>query len=207
MSYLVLIRHGESVWNAKGLWTGLTDVPLTNKGREQGRQIAQIIKNIKFDLAFTSPLVRAKQTLEEIIKVLGVSFRIIEDPALNERDYGQFTGQNKWDIKKQLGEENFLKIRRSFDYPIAGGETLKDVYDRVVPYYLKNILPNLQRRKNVLMVAHGNSLRALIKYLENIEDQQIPYLELAIGAVYIYQMDDKGRVLSKKVEAITHDVP
>lgn len=207
MSYLVLVRHGESTWNAKGLWTGLVDVSLTQKGRREARSCAKYLKNIKFDVGFTSKLKRARETIEEIKKTLKINFPVYEDEALNERDYGELTGKNKWEIKKKLGEEEFLKIRRGWDYPIKGGETLKDVYQRVVPYFLENIQPMLKQGQNILISAHGNSLRALVKYLENIPDTQIPNLELAIGEVCIYQMTDKGKVLSKKVEAITHDVP
>lgn len=198
MAYLVLVRHGESIWNAKGLWTGFTDVSLSEKGKKESQVAGKLIKNIKFDVAFSSPLVRAKETLDEIKKELSESnFPAYEDAALNERNYGEFTGKNKWDIKKQVGDDVFLKIRRAWDYPIPKGETLKDVYNRTVPYYKNQILPQLIAGKNVLVSAHGNSLRALVKYLENISDEDIAKLEIATGEIYVYQIDENGNVISK----------
>ncbi|MBI3069894.1 MAG: 2,3-bisphosphoglycerate-dependent phosphoglycerate mutase [Candidatus Levybacteria bacterium] len=117
--------------------------------------------------------------------------------SLNERDYGEFTGKNKWQIKEEVGDEEFLKIRRGFDHPIPGGETLKDVFSRVVPYYQAQILPYLKNGKNVLIVAHGNSLRALVKYLENISDADISGLEIETGEILIYEIDQNEAVISK----------
>ncbi len=200
MAYLVLVRHGESEWNAKGLWTGWTDIPLSVKGREEARNAGELLRDIHFDLAYISVLQRAKQTWEEIQKIIGqTDLQPIEDKALNERDYGELTGKNKWQVKEQVGEEEFLKIRRSWDYPPPNGESLKMVYARVIPYYENNILPNLKEGKNVIIAAHGNSLRALIKYLENVSDQDIPNLELATGEVYVYQIDQDGKVVSKQI--------
>lgn len=207
MAYLALVRHGESEWNAKGLWTGLVDVSLTKKGRQEARIAAENLEEIKFDVGFTSKLKRAKGTIEEIKKTLKATFPVYEDEALNERDYGNLTGKNKWEIKKQVGEEEFRKIRRGWNYPIPQGERLKDVYDRVVPYYLQKIKPRLLEGKNILVAAHGNSLRALIKYLENIKDSQIPNLELAIGEIYLYKIDNQGNIVSKEIKAINHNIP
>lgn len=200
MTYLALVRHGESVWNAKGLWTGLIDVSLSEKGKKEAILAAKALKDIKFDIGFTSVLKRSKETIDEIKNVVGKNFPIFEDPALNERDYGQMTGKNKWEIKEKLGEMEFIKIRRAWNYPIKGGETLKDVYSRVVPYYLKQILPQLKLGKNVLVVAHGNSLRALVKYLEEIPDDKIEKLEIATGEIYLYQIDEKGSIISKEIK-------
>lgn len=199
MAYLALIRHGESLWNAKGLWTGLTDIPLSDKGREEAKAAANKIKHISFDICFTSALARAKQTLDQILKVLNQKLPIVTSKALNERDYGELTGKNKWKIKEEFGEEQFLKWRRSWDVAPPGGESLKDVYNRVVPYYRDNILPKLAERKNILISAHGNSLRALVKYLENITDEQIAKLEIATGEVYVYDMNTNGQVISKQI--------
>jgi len=200
MAYLILVRHGESLWNAKGLWTGLTDIPLSEKGRREAVLVAKAMKHIKIDIAYTSVLKRSTQTLDQIKKTLRLNdLATFENKALNERDYGEFTGKNKWEIKKQYGEEKFLKIRRGWDYSIPGGETLKDVYSRVVPYYQNQILSKLEEGKNVLIVAHGNSLRALVKYLENISDKDIENLEIATGDVYIYKTDNKNKILSKKI--------
>lgn len=201
MAYLILVRHGESEWNAKGVWTGLTDIPLSEKGREEARLAGKALKNSKIDLAYTSPLVRARQTLDEIKSVLGFSnLPTIESKALNERDYGDLTGKNKWEIEKKVGEDKFQMIRRGWNTPIQNGETLKDVYDRVVPYYQKEILPKLKEEKNVLIVAHGNSLRALVKYLENISDKDVENLEIATGEIYIYEINQGGKIVSKEIK-------
>lgn len=185
MSYLVLVRHGQSEWNAKGLWTGLTDIGLTEKGMEEARKAAELIKDIKFQIAFTSLLKRAKETFEE----MGIKVPLIENAALNERDYGDYTGKNKWKVKKQLGDLEFQKLRRSWDYPVPNGESLKDVYQRVVPYYENYILPELKKGNNVLVCAHGNSLRTLVKYLDKIPDDDIANLELPFGKPLIYQIN------------------
>lgn len=198
MAYLVLVRHTESEWNAKGVWTGLTDIPLSQDGKEKAHLLADEIKNIQFDYAFVSKLKRAKETLFEIQQKLQTSIPTTESDALNERDYGEFTGKNKWQIKEQVGEEEFLKIRRGWDQPIPKGETLKDVYNRVVPYYQAQILPYLKNGKNVLVVAHGNSLRALVKYLENISDNDISSLEIATGEIIIYEIKEDGSIHSKE---------
>jgi 2,3-bisphosphoglycerate-dependent phosphoglycerate mutase len=182
------------------LWTGWRDIPLTDKGRQEAKKAAEAIRDIHFDLFFTSPLSRAVETLEIIEKELGYSgAQNIIDKALNERDYGDFTGKNKWEIEKEVGRERFLAIRRGWDVPIPGGETLKDVYNRVVPYFLSNILPHLKEGKNVLVSAHGNSLRALVKFLENISDEDIQHLEIKTGEVYIYKIDKNGNILNKEI--------
>lgn len=200
MAYLILVRHGESEWNAKGIWTGLTDIGLSEKGREEAQLVAKALKAIKIDIAYTSVLKRSTQTLDEIIRILPSPIpRTIQNKALNERDYGEFTGKNKWEIKKKYGEGKFNKIRRGWNYPIKDGETLKDVYNRVVPYYQSDILPKLQEGKNVLIVAHGNSLRALVKYLENISDKAVENLEIATGEIYVYKINDKGHIVSKEI--------
>lgn len=201
MSYLVLVRHGESSWNKVGAWTGLTDIGLDEEGWEVAKKDGETLKGIPFQVAYTSALRRAEQTLEGIEKVIG-DIPTTQDPALNERDYGDFTGKNKWDLQKEYGEEQFLKWRRGWDEKIPGGETLKDVYQRVVPYYQEHILKDLQAGKNVLVVAHGNSLRALIKYLENISDEEIPHIELSTGEIYIYQLDPVGQIISKEIKKV-----
>lgn len=200
MAYLVLVRHGESEWNAKGLWTGWTDIGLSDKGFAEARQAGELLKDINFDFAYTSVLGRAKQTWEQIQKVLEQNnVQTIEDKALNERDYGDMTGKNKWEIQKQVGEEEFQRLRRSWDYPPPNGESLKMVYERVIPYYEKEILPKLKTGKNIIIAAHGNSLRALIKYLDNISDADIPNLEMATGGVYVYTIDNGGNITNKEI--------
>ncbi|OGH16101.1 MAG: hypothetical protein A3C22_00295 [Candidatus Levybacteria bacterium RIFCSPHIGHO2_02_FULL_37_10] len=202
MAYLVLVRHGESIWNAKGLWTGWADIELSEKGIEEAKKAGSLIKDIKFNICYTAKLKRAKETLREIINELNLKeIPVIENETLNERDYGDFTGKNKWEIKKEVGDEKFKLIRRGWDYPIPKGESLKDVYNRVVPYFENNIFPNIKTGKNVLISASGNSLRTLIKYLEKISDTDISNLELATGEIYIYQIDEKGNIISKEKRA------
>lgn len=200
MSYLALVRHGESVWNAKGLWTGLVDVDLSSKGRKEAQDVGEFLRDYNIQIAFTSKLKRAHQTLDEILKILGiVHIPIYKNSALNERDYGDFTGKNKWDLEKEYGNKQFLKWRRGWNEKVPGGETLKDVYARVIPYYHEHIEPKLLAGKNVLVSAHGNSLRALIKYLENISDKDIPKFEMETGAVFVYEINSDGKIISKEV--------
>ncbi len=200
MAYLILVRHGESLWNAQGIWTGLTNIPLSEKGKIEATAAAEKIKNLPIDEMFTSVLSRAIDTGTIIIDHIGKSgIPITQDKAINERDYGDFTGKNKWEIQKQVGEKQFQVIRRSWNFQIPNGESLKQVYERVVPYYEKTILPKLKSGTNILVSAHGNSLRALIKYLENIADVDIPNLELPTGGIYVYQIDQNGQVLSKQI--------
>lgn len=200
MAYLVLVRHGESEWNAKDLWTGWTDIPLSEKGKIEARNAGEKIKDLPINIVYISYLIRAKQTWEEINSVLKLEdVQTFEDKALNERDYGIYTGKNKWEIEKEVGVEMFKKIRRSWDEPIENGESLKQVYERVVPYYKLEILPKIEQGKNVLISAHGNSLRALVKYLENIPDGKIAELEIPTGQVYVYKIDQMGKILSKEI--------
>lgn len=200
MSYLILVRHGESTWNEVDAWTGLTDIGLSKEGFEKSREDGKMLKDIPIQLAFTSKLIRARQTLTEILKVLDIKhIPIYESEALNERDYGDFTGKNKFDLENEYGEAQFLKWRRGWDEKIPNGETLKDVYTRVIPYYKEHILPKLLAGKNVLIVAHGNSLRALIKYLESISDKDIPDFEMQTGDMYVYGINKEQKIVSKEI--------
>ena len=202
MTYLALLRHGQSEYNALGLWTGLTDISLNAEGIAEARVAAEELKDIHFDVVFTSALKRAQETADEILQANGqTSVRIVRDPALNERDYGDLTAKNKWQVRDEFGEEKFMLWRRSWDYPVPGGETLKDVFARVVPYYQSHILAELKQGHNAMVVAHGNSLRALVKYLENVSDADIPGLEIATGEIYLYDVDASGKILSKEIRA------
>lgn len=199
-SHLVLVRHGQSKWNAKDLWTGWTDVSLSGKGHEDARKAGKKLKDIHFDVGYTSALLRAQQTLEEIMAIKDQgSLPVVKNKALNERNYGDLTGKNKWEVKKEFGEEQFLKWRRGWDAPIPNGESLKDVYQRAVPFYENVILPQLKSGKNVIIAAHGNSLRALAKYLENISDDDISKLEIGVGEILVYRVNEEGDVVDKEI--------
>lgn len=199
MAKLILVRHGQSLWNAKNLWTGLTDIELSEKGKQEARNAATLLETIHIDTVYTSNLIRAWQTLVEIQNILFLSVPVVKTDALNERDYGDLTGKNKLEIKEKFGQKQYLKWRRSWDFPIPNGESLKDVYNRVIPYYQNTILKDLKNGKNVLVVAHGNSLRALMKYLENISDKDIPRVEMKTGDVFVYTIDPNGEVQSKEI--------
>lgn len=202
MGTLILMRHAKSDWNAKGLWTGWTDVPLSEDGRAQAAETAEQLRGTALDAAFTSDLVRCTETLDIILKSLGrEDLPITISTAIKERNYGIFTGKNKWEIKEEIGEEKFQRIRRSWDEPIPEGETLKDVYARAVPYLEKEILPMVAAGKTVLLVSSGNALRALVKYLERLSDEQIADVEIGVGEAHLYSIDEKGVVMSKEVRA------
>lgn len=199
-AYLVLIRHGRSEYNEKGLWAGWDEPPLTENGREDIRVAAETLKDIHFDLAYTSHLIRHQQTIYVLKKALNrKDLQVIINDSLLERNYGDFTAKNKWEVEKQIGKSEFTKLRRSWDYPVPNGESLKNVYDRVVPYYKNDILPKLKSGKNVVIASSGNALRSLVKYLENISDEDISKLEIATGEVYVYQIDEDGKVVNKEI--------
>lgn len=201
MAKLILIRHGESQWNEKGLWTGLTDIGLSEKGKEEARQTGKLLQGVKIDQIYVSALSRAQETMKLVCDSAGIQAKAIISDKINERDYGIYTGKNKWEIKDILGEEKFLQLRRSWDYPIEGGESLKQVYDRAVPYYENEILPKLKAGENILIVAHGNSLRALAKYIEGIADEDIANLEIKTGEALVYEIGTEGQVISKEVKS------
>jgi 2,3-bisphosphoglycerate-dependent phosphoglycerate mutase len=201
MAKLFLVRHGESEWNEKGLWTGWTEVNLTQKGIEQAQNAGNVLKDEKVDKIYVSDMDRAKQTMNEIRNVCGPDLECLATPALKERSYGIYTGKNKWEIKEEIGDEAFTKLRRGWDEAVPEGETLKDVYDRVQPYYEENIKKDLLEGKNVLVVAHGNSLRALIKYLEGLDEKKVCEVELGTGEVHCYDLDHEAKVVAKEVKS------
>lgn len=205
MARLILIRHTKSEWNALGLWTGWTDVSLHEEGREQAKETAKHVRDLSIDRAYTSTLKRVKETWELIQRSLGWSIPTTEDAALNERHYGIYTGKNKWEIQKQVGEEEFKRIRRSWDHPIPEGETLEDVYNRVAPFFEKEILPQLKTGKTIAIVASGNSLRALVRRLENLSEKEVLDLEFGIGEVYVYDIGKDGRIAGKEIRAAHPD--
>lgn len=196
----VIARHHESEWNKLGLWTGKTEVHLSSFGEEGARKMGYLVKDLKIDNFFVSTQTRAIETLNNIIEVTGKSdIPISSSSAINERDYGDYTGKNKWDLQKLFGEDKFNSIRRDWDCPIPNGETLKMVYARAVPFYQNNILPLLLEGKNILMVAHGNSIRALTKYIENISDKDIAKVEVPFGAFVVYKVNKDGFFTEKKI--------
>lgn len=196
---LVLVRHGESEWNLLGKWTGWTDVSLTAKGAADARKMGELLTDISFNDIYTSKLKRSIETMENLLQTQGQSGANYEAvQALNERDYGEYTGLNKWDVKAKVGEDKFNAIRRNFDEPIPGGETLHMVYDRVVPWYKSVALPQLLAGDNVLIVAHGNSIRALVKYIESISDADIAHFEMVFGTILEYTVDVDGKMVDKR---------
>lgn len=200
MAYLVLVRHGQSEWNVLGQWTGLTDVALTDAGRAEAQKAGAILEDINLHKAYSSKLQRARHTLDEIVAHLKIEdIDRAEHEALNERDYGELTGKNKWQVKEEHGEEQFTNWRRSWDYPVPGGETLKDVSERVLPFYERHLLQDLKDGKNVIVAAHGNSLRALIKHLDEVADDDAHAVEIMTGEVLVYEINCDGRVIKKDI--------
>lgn len=198
---LVLVRHGESEWNKLNLFTGWKDPGLTPKGVGEARTAGRLLKaeGYKFDVAFTSVLARAQQTLALILEELGQAGLVThEDQRLNERDYGDLSGLNKDEARKRWGEEQVHIWRRSFDVPPPGGESLKDTAARVLPYYEAKIRPEIEAGRNVLVAAHGNSLRALIMKLEGLTGEQIVARELATGAPIVYRLKADGTVQDRR---------
>lgn len=201
---LVISRHGESEWNVLGKWTGWTDVGLTEKGIQDAEEIGRTIPaDIHFDEIYTSILKRTEETLQGVIRGLGKpelnELPKTADAALNERDYGVYTGKNKWEVQQSVDEATFTGLRRGWDFPVEGGENLKQVYERVIPYFEAEMLPKLQAGENLLMVAHGNSIRALMKYLEDISDEGIADIEMKFGQVLIYRFEPRGSKPSQKI--------
>ncbi len=207
---LLVVRHAESEWNATGQWTGITDVHLSEKGFKQSALLGQSLKNIgiKVDIAFCSEQIRTRETLEGVLNASQqFDVDITPNSSLNERDYGDYTGKNKWEIRDLLGEEAFNDIRRGWDVPVPNGETLKMVYERVVPFYLDKILPLLAEGKNVLIVAHGNSIRALMKFIESIDDSDVGELEMIFGQIVIYSLNGEGKKIDSLVAKINTTLP
>ena len=197
---LVLVRHGQSEWNLKNLFTGWKDPDLTEKGRAEAKDAGSKLKaqGFTFDVAFTSALTRAQHTLDIALTEMGqTGLPIRRHLALNERDYGDLVGMNKDDARKKWGEEQAHIWRRSYDVPPPGGESLKDTLARTLPYFVQEILPCVLRGERTLVVAHGNSLRALIMVLEKLSPESILKRELATGVPIIYRLNTDATVASK----------
>jgi 2,3-bisphosphoglycerate-dependent phosphoglycerate mutase len=188
MAKLILLRHLQSQWNKENRFTGWTNIPLSKEGRESAKEVAKKLFGFKIDKVYTSPLIRNKETAFLILKELNKEdLPVIIDKALDERNYGKLTGLNKDEMRKQYGEEHVRLWRRSWDQAPPEGESLKDVYDRVIPFYKENIEKDLKQGKNILVVASHNSLRALIKYLENISNEDIINLEIPTASIREYE--------------------
>ena len=199
MATLVLVRHGESQWNLENRFTGWIDIPLTDKGREEAKRAGEKIKSIKFDKAYTSVLKRAVETLEIMLKVIKQEKLPIEkDQALNERHYGDLQGLNKAETAKKYGDKQVHIWRRSYDIAPPNGESLKDTAARTLPYFEKKIVPDLKAEKNILVSAHGNSLRSIVMELDKLTKAQVLELNLGTGVPIVYEFDKNFNIRSKK---------
>jgi 2,3-bisphosphoglycerate-dependent phosphoglycerate mutase len=199
MPTLALVRHGQSLWNLENRFTGWVDVPLTALGEEEARRGGERLRDLSFDVAYTSALIRAQETLRIIQETAGFTIPVIRDPALNERHYGDLQGLNKADTAAKYGDEQVHIWRRSFATPPPNGEALKDTAERTLPFFERAIMGDIRQGKDVLVVAHGNSNRAIVMQLDQLEEDEVPGLELATGVPLVYELDEHGTVLSKHV--------
>src|SRR3989344_5869915 len=200
---LIAVRHGESEWNKVNLFTGKEDVHLSPAGFRMAGVMGALIKDIKIGRVFASMQVRSIET--EVCMMEGPGQycpEVTHSSALNERDYGDFTGKNKLEKERELGKEGVRTLRRAWDYPIPNGETLKMVYERAVPFFLQEILPVLKKGKNVLVVSHGNTIRSLLKYIEKISDKDIEKVEMPFDEIFIYELDQDGCMLDKEIRKV-----
>ncbi len=200
-SVMVLVRHGESEWNRRNIFTGWQDPDLSEEGVSEAHRAGAMLKAEDFhiDSAFTSTLKRAKRTLQIILSELDEDdISVIQDAALNERDYGDLAGINKDEARKRWGEEQVHLWQRSYDVAPPRGESLKDTAARVIPFFTKRILPELKAGNNVIVAAHGNSLRSLVMYLEKMSPQQVAELNIATGVPLLYRLRTDGSVAEKR---------
>ncbi|HTO98918.1 MAG TPA: 2,3-bisphosphoglycerate-dependent phosphoglycerate mutase [Myxococcales bacterium] len=200
MPTLVLVRHGQSLWNLENRFTGWVDVPLSEKGVAEAHRAGELLRGFRFDVAYTSALSRAQETLRIMLEVMGTQLPVIRDQALNERHYGDLQGLNKEDTAKRYGAEQVKLWRRSYDVPPPNGESLELTAKRTLPFYDRCIAGDLRQGKNVLVVAHGNSNRSIVMQLDKLSGEQVVALELATGAPLVYEMAADGvTVKSKRV--------
>ncbi|MBM3261457.1 2,3-bisphosphoglycerate-dependent phosphoglycerate mutase [Candidatus Kaiserbacteria bacterium] len=196
---LLIARHHESIWNKAGIWTGSRDIHLTPFGKEMSYRMGEEVRDVRIQQAICSMQVRTKETLDEMLRAMGAEdVPTMRSAAINERDYGDFTGKNKQGMREALGKDEFDRLHREFDYPIPHGESLRVVYERAVPYYRNTIVPLLKEGKNVLVVSHGNTLRSIMKYIESISDDDIKNVEMPFGAIYMYRVDEEGKLISRE---------
>lgn len=199
MPKLVLIRHGQSLWNLENRFTGWVDVPLTAQGESEAKRAGEKLKGLKLDVAYTSALTRAQRTLAIAMESAGIQIPVIRDQALNERHYGDIQGLNKDDLRRKFGEEQVKIWRRSFDVPPPNGESLKDTAARTLPFFERCILGDIRQGKNVLVVAHGNSNRSIVMQLDGLSKEQVLELNLETGVPLVYDLTEEGQVQGKKV--------
>lgn len=202
---LMIVRHAESEWNATGRWTGITDVHLSKNGFNQAGLLGKALEGMALaaDVVYCSKQIRTHETATTMLTAAHhPSVPIITASELNERDYGGYTGKNKWEIRDEVGEEAFKDLRRGWNSPIPHGETLKMVYERVIPFYIHTIVPLIAEGKNVLIVAHGNSIRALLKYLNNLSDEAISTVEMPFGRIDTCTITPDGRAESTTSKTI-----
>ena len=198
-SRLILVRHGESLWNQENRFTGWIDVPLTKKGEEEAVLAATKLRGYNIHVAYTSALTRAQRSLELMLNLLGPSVPMIKDQALNERHYGDLQGMNKDEARRQFGVEQVKLWRRSYDISPPNGESLKGTAARTLPFFERCIMGDLKLGKTVLVVAHGNSNRSIVMKLDQLSEKEVLELELATGLPLIYDFDPEGKVLLKQI--------
>lgn len=199
MPTLVLVRHGQSLWNLQNRYTGWVDVPLTALGEQEARAAGERLKGMSFDVAYTSALRRAQDTLTLIMETAGLDVPIIRDEALNERHYGDLQGLNKAETAQRYGADQVHTWRRSFATPPPNGEALKDTAARTLPFFERAILGDIRMGHDVLVVAHGNSNRSIAMHLDQLDEQQVLDLELATGVPVVWELDTEGNVLERSV--------
>ncbi len=198
MPTLALVRHGQSLWNLENRFTGWVDVPLTEEGEAEARRAGERLRGVHFDIAYTSVLTRAEETLRIIMETADLDLPIIRDQALNERHYGDLQGLNKADTAARYGDEQVHTWRRSFATPPPNGEALKDTAARTLPFFERAILGDVRLDKDVLVVAHGNSNRAIVMQLDDLDEDEVPGLELATGVPLVYDLAADGSVQGKR---------
>ena len=193
---LILVRHGQSTYNEENRFTGWKDVDLTDKGVNEAVSSASLLDGISIDLAFTSNLMRAQKTLNLILKELKLELDVTKNEALNERDYGSLVGQNKFEAAQEYGEEQVQIWRRSYDIPPPDGESLKMTLERTVPYFKNTILPLLAENNNIIISAHGNSIRSIVMYLLSISEEDILKTEIGWCEPWVFDLNDNQEVVS-----------
>ena len=198
-SQLILVRHGESLWNLENRFTGWVDVPLTKTGEEEASHAATKLQGRGIHIAYTSALTRAQRTLELMLEVLGPTIPVIRDQALNERHYGDLQGMNKDDARAEFGADQVKIWRRSYAVPPPNGESLKDTAERTLPFFEHCVMGDLRLGKTALVVAHGNSNRSIVMRLDKLSEKEVLELELATGLPLVYYFDTYGNVLKKQI--------